>query len=295
MLIKRKSNWYIYFIAFGITLVFAFVAIVAFRWFLFPEDDTPAFVDSNGELSEDYVPTFKENFNTVVMISDNYSASPDLFILCEFNAVENRLTLIPLASGISMDSYGKDLKNIYTSQGADEVIKTISDITGITCEGYVGFNENSFKEIVQSFGNVIYKVPKTIIISDDRNAETINAGDKLFSADTLYAYIMRAEFTEGENYRFNIVGDILSELINQNYRDLNNSRLGMLFNSMTEKCTTNLTSDNFSSHKAALLYMIQNGVSPAEFYIPYGEYTSDGGFAVSDNSLITIKQKAGIY
>ncbi len=294
MSVKRKSNWYIYFIAFGITLIFAFAAIVAFKWFLFPDDETPAFVDSNGQLSENYIPTVKDNFNTVVILSDDSYANPDLFMLCEFNAAENRFVFIPLASGISIGSKGVDLRNIYTAQGADGVVNTITDITGVSCEGYVVFGESAFTDIVQSFGNVMYKVPKTIIISDDRNAETINAGDKLFSADTLYAYIMRANFTEGETYRFNIVGDILSELINQNYRDLDSGRLEMLYNSIIGKCNTNLNSANFSTHKAALLYMIQNGVSPAEFYVPFGEYTDDGGFVVSDNSLITIKQKAGI-
>ena len=57
---------------------------------------------------------------------------------------------------------------------------------------------------------------------------------------------------------------------------------------------TNLTEQLYKAHKAALLNTVQYGVQPAEFYIPYGEYTDDGGFKIAENSIISIKQKAGL-
>lgn len=294
MSVKRKSNWYIYFIAFGITLVFVFVAIIVFKWYLFPDEKTQTGVDSSGNLTADYKPSAKENFNVMLMVSQETSKNPELFIMVEFNAVDNRVVLIPIPSGISVKAQGNNLTNIYASGGGQGVIDAVKSITGVQCESYTVFSKKAFTEIVQSFGNVKYNVPKTVIISDNFNAETINAGEKLFSAETLYAYIMQADFGEGELYRFNIIGDILSELINQNYRDLNGGRLNSFFSNIGRECETNADSKKFDSHKAAILYAIEYGSSPAEYYIPYGEYTSDGGFNISDNSVITIKQKAGL-
>lgn len=291
---RRKSNWYIYFTAFGITLVFVAVAIIAFRWFLFPDKPVSTGVDSNGNLSEDFVPSANDNFNTVLMLSQGSSKSPELFLLVGYNAVENRVVFVPLANGISVKSYGKTLPSIYSSDGGQGIADAVNGIMGIKCATYALFDKNAFINIVESFGNVKYNVPKTIIISDNITAESINAGEKLFSADTLYAYIMQADFGEGELYRFNIIGDILSELINQNFRDLDSSRLELFFSSITSQCDTNLDRDYFNAHLAALLYLIQYGVSPAEYYIPYGEYTSDGGFNISENSITTIQQKTGI-
>ncbi|MCH5207319.1 MAG: LCP family protein [Oscillospiraceae bacterium] len=294
MAVKRKSNWYIYFTAFGITIAFVVVAVVAFRWYLFPEEKTQTGVDSNSGLTENYRPTEADNFNTLFMLSRGASDNPELFLLIEYNAVENRIVLIPLSSGISVKSKGMTLTDIYGTLGGQGIVDVVEDITGVECESYAMFDQNVFTDIVQSFGNVKYNVPKTVIITDEINAEIINAGDKLFSAEALFRYIMQADFGEGELYRFNIIGDILSSLINQNFRELDSARLSSFFSSIISDCETNANSQEFSSHLASFLYLVDYGSSPAEYYIPYGEYTADGGFDISDNSIITIKQKAGL-
>ena len=56
MSVRRKSNWYIYFIAFAITLAFAAMAIFAFRWYLFPTEKTNVGLDESGGLAEDFPP-----------------------------------------------------------------------------------------------------------------------------------------------------------------------------------------------------------------------------------------------
>lgn len=67
MAVRRRSNWYIYFIAFGITLAMIIMAIVSFRGFLFPESqETGLTVD--GELSEDFVPESGMNMAVMTMI-----------------------------------------------------------------------------------------------------------------------------------------------------------------------------------------------------------------------------------
>ena len=294
MSVKRKSNWYIYLIAFGITLAFVLVAIFAFKWYLFPDKKEPVGVESNGELAENYKPTANDNFNVMFMVSQGNKTTPELFVLVEYNAVENRVTLVPLPTGISVKTAGANLPNIYASKGGQGVVEAVKTVTGINCESYATFDNNAFTNLVQSFGNVKYNVPKTVIISDNFNAETINAGEKLFSADTLFKYIMQADFGEGESYRLNIIGDVLSELINQNYRDLDSRRLDAFYSAINSDCETNVSQSQFNSHKAALLYAVEYGASPAEYYIPFGEYTSDGGFSISDNSILTIKQKAGL-
>lgn len=291
---NRKSNWYIYLAAFGVTLAFVLVAVIAFQWYLFPDEKTQNTVNSNGEVAENYKPTAKDNFNVMFMLSEEKTANPGLFMMIEYNAAENRIVLIPVSSGISVSSRGKTLENIFESDGGQGVVDVMKEITGVSCESYAIFDKKAFTDIVQSFGNVKYNVPKTVIITDNFNAETINAGEKLFSADTLFSYIMKVDFGEGELYRFSIIGEIFAELINQNFRDLDASRLSSFFSAITSGCETNGSWEQFNSHKAPLLYTIEYGASPAEYYIPYGEYTSDGGFKVSDNSLMTIKQKAGL-
>ena len=42
-----------------------------------------------------------------------------------------------------------------------------------------------------------------------------------------------------------------------------------------------------------MLNTAQYGINPAEYYVPYGEYGDYGSFTISENSVVTIRQKSG--
>ena len=294
MYVRRKSNWYIYFIAFGVTLAFAAMAIFAFRWYLFPEETQSAGLNASGELAEDFVPDSSYSFSVMVMISENAVDAPELFIVTEYDAVDNRVTFVPIPPGISVSTDGRTLPNVYSAQGGTGVINEVSNHIGIKCSSYVKLDRKSFIDFASAYGNVKINVPKTIIIADGAEAETINAGEVLFTAEMLYRYIMLADFEEGESYRFNMIGNILSEMVNQNISSTDSSLLDTYARLLMNAPDTDITAEKYSSRKAALLNTIMYESSPAEYYVPYGQYTDNGGFDISENSVITIKQKAGV-
>lgn len=294
MSVKRKSNWYIYFIAFGITIAFVVVAIFTFRWYLFPDRTESAGITDNGELADDFKPTSAHNFVMLSMLSDAASDNPDLFTIISYNAVENEICLIPLPSGLSVEVTGSTLSSIYFSEGGEAVVKAVGEVVGVNCESFVKMDREAFVSLATAFGNVEYDVGKTTIINDGNMVETINSGEQLFTAEKLFGYIMKADFGEGELYRLNCVADILSELFNQNFRNLDSSILDVYFNMIIENSDTNITAEMYKSRKPALLNTVEYGNQPAGYYIPYGEYTEDGGFRISENSIISIKQRTGL-
>lgn len=295
MYVRRKSNWYIYFIAFGITMAFVIMAIIAFKWYLFPEDTQNTGVDKvTGELTDDFRPTAEHSFNLLGMVSEGVNDSPDFFYMMEYNAPENSLTFVPLPNGISVDSEGRTLPNVYAAQGGMEVIKAIENEIGIRCNVFVKMDRLSFEDLLTSFGNVEYDIQKTIIVTENEDITTFNSGRHLLTSEEIYQLIIKANYEEGESYRFKVAGEIFSELINQNYHSLDSGRFDTYFEMLLRNSETNLTENVYKQHKAALLNTVKYGVSPAEFYIPYGEYSDDGGFKISENSIISIKQKAGI-
>lgn len=293
MSVRRKSNWYIYLIAFGIAFAFALTAIFAFRWYLFPEDTAPVAIDETGKLQDNFTPESRHNFKTLIMISEEASDSPELFILCEYNAVESRLSLIPLPEGISIPNDERSLPNIFAAQGGSGVISAIKNAVDVNIDFYAAIDRAGFVRFVNNFGNVQYNVPKTLIIHDSDKTETINAGDQLLDGDALYLLIMKADYEEGESYRFNIAGALLTELVNQNFRNIDSSLMDTYFKELCDLCDSNFAEDKYRGYKPALLNTVEYGVNPAEYYIPYGEYSDDGGFKISENSIISIKQKGG--
>lgn len=294
MTVHRKSNWYIYLLAFGITAVFVVMAIMAFRWYLFPENTDQVDLNKNGELTKDFKPTAEYNFNLVTMLSEGESDNPDLFVMVTYNAVDSRLVFIPMPVGISIEKDERTLSNIYAAQGGEGVITALENIFGVRCDCYIKLDRRSFNDIVTSFGNIEYNIQNTLIVKDGLEVETFNAGTRMLTAESVYRLMMKADFQEGESYRFNIVGDLLSETINQNYRELDTSMLDTLFNQLIDIAETNLTESLYRSKKAALLNSVEYGVNPGEFYVPYGEYTDDGAFKVAETSVISVRQRAGV-
>ena len=292
MAVRRKSNWYIYLLAFVVTTVFVIMVIFTFRWYLFPERTREVGLNNAGGLSESFTPTAEHNFNALIMLSKSADDSPELYVIAAYNAVESRLSFIPLPTGISVAAEGRDLPNIYAAQGGAGIISAIEDIVGVKLDNYVTFTRESFVDFLAVYGNVRYNVPKTIIVADGIEADTFNTGSQLFSPESCYRYIMLADFEEGESYRFNIIGDVLSSLVNQNYSYADSTLLDSYSRHFIDAQDSSITEEDYTAHKAALLNTIIYGSSPAEYYVPYGDY-EDGGFKISDNSIITIKQKTG--
>lgn len=295
MYVRRKSNWYIYFIAFGITALFVIVAIFAFKWYLFPTNTQNTGVNkATGLANEDFEPTAEHSFRILTMVSDGENDIPEFFFMTEYNAPENRVTFVPLPNGISVGNEGRSLPNIYAAQGGKEVVKAVETEVGIPVVYYAKMDKQGFEELFTSFGNVEYEIVKTMIVKFGSETATFNSGRKLLSSEDVYKLAVKAEYDEGESYRFKIAGELFSELINQNYQRVNASLLDSYFNVLLKRSETNVTEEIYKTYKAALLYTVKYGASPAEFYIPYGEYTDDGGFNIADNSIITIRQKAGL-
>lgn len=294
MYVRRKSNWYIYFIAFGITSLFVIVAIFAFKWYLFPSNTQNTGVNRvTGDPTDDFTPTAEHSFRLLTMVSEGENDIPELFFMTEYNAPENRITFVPLPNGISVDGAGRPLQTIYVAQGGAEVVKAVEDAIGISVGYYVKMDKQSYEDLFTTFGNVEYEFTKTMIVKYGADTKTFNAGKRLMSSDDFYKLMVIAEYDEGEAYRFKVAGELLSELINQNFRQANATRMDAYFN-MLLKCETNLTEDIYKKYKPALLNTVEYGSSPAEFYIPYGEYAADGSFKIAENSILTIKYKAGV-
>ncbi len=293
MAVRRKSNWYIYFIAFGISLAFVLMVIFTFRWFLFPERSEPAGLTSSGELTDNFQPTAEHDFTLLTMLSDGEDELPTLYLVVAYNAVDSRLTFMPLPAGVSVTAEGRDLRNIYETQGGKGVIKAIESSCQVKCDRFVKFDRQSFIDLVSAFGNVQYDVQNTLLIPDGTEVETLNAGSQLFSPQTIFRYVMLADFGEGESHRYNMVCDLLSTLINQNSSYIDSSLLDTYASMLITAADTDLTEEDYNARKAALLNTVIYAVNPAEYYIPYGEFTDDGAFNIAENSIISMKQRTG--
>ncbi len=293
MAVRRKSNWYIYFIAFGVALAFAVGVIFTFSWYLFPEAKEASGLTSGGDLDDNFKPDASHNFSVITMLKDGEHTSPELFMLTAFNAVENRIVFIPIPNGISVKSEERTLSNVYAAKGGEGVVSAVKNIIGIAADGYICLDRQSFIDFASGFGNVEYNVPKTLIVNDGTEIDTFNAGEQIFSAESIFRYIYLADFGEDIDYRYNMICDVICEMFNQNIKYVDSSLLDTCYKLLTDGTENNVNEKLYNSKKAGMLNTAIYGSSPSEYYIPYGEYGADGSFAISENSVISITQKCG--
>ena len=86
---------------------------------------------------------------------------------------------------------------------------------------------------------------------------TFNSGRNLLTSEEVFQLVYRAEYDEGESYKFRTAADIFAELINQNYRHLNGSLLDTYYGMIVNSAETNLTEQLYKAHKAALLNTVR--------------------------------------
>ena len=249
-------------------MAFAIAAIFAFKWYLFPENTSRTGLTPAGGIPEDYKPTAADSFNIMTMLSDGVSDSPELFIMVEYDAVERRAAFVLLPNGISVPDEGRTLPNVYAAQGAGKIVSVIENITGVHCDSYIKLDRRGFVDLITVFGNVNYEVLRSLIIRDGIDVETLNVGTHRLDAESMFRLALLAKYDEGESYRFNCTGQMLAELVNQNFRTVDESLLDSYFKIISENAETDLTEQKYKEHKATLLDTIKYGVNPGEYYVP---------------------------
>ena len=166
MAVRRKSNWYIYFISFGITLAMIIMVVLSLKDLIFPQSKETG-LNTNGTLAEDFVPDQSMNLSVMTMISDADDDLPSLFIAVVYDAVENRMTYIPVTEGIALQSAGRTLPNIYAAQGG----------TVITAYGDGGWHGGFGNYIIIDHGgelSTVYAHCSAVTVSV---GQTVNKGD----------------------------------------------------------------------------------------------------------------------
>jgi len=287
--VRRKSNWYIYFISFAATFALLSLLILAFWSKLIPEKQKTA---AAGQGTYGYMPEEELNINILFMLGQSKGVIPDYFLLMNYRPRDEKVTLIPLKQETYVSGGGKSgkLTDMYRQGGIESIIKGIETTFRIEIGCYIKFDKNSFVNFISMFGDVPVNIPFNL--EDKGSGVAFTAGLSQLSGADLYEYITFPQYGgESEDYRLVAIGSSLAALIKNNTRDLSSEVIQSMFNKIINTADTDLTFADFLIYQKALSYNSENGFDPPSYYIPFGEYNEKGAFVVSEEAKNTILVK----
>ncbi len=209
----------------------------------------------NGRPKEDF--TIPENIGDIdyrynnsmnILLIGSHERNADTIILANFNEKENKIRLI----SIPRDLYYKNRKinDYYRTGGGKVFTKIISDITGVSIDGYIGVDMYAFIDIINILGGIDVELKHdltdpTYKIRDNGVWKTLHYSKGLHHLNGIEALrIARSRHTSsdfGRSDRQQLILKGLKDKLNDlNLTDMN--KLYSIFKTATEYLDTDMSS-----------------------------------------------------
>lgn len=288
---RRKSNWYIYLIAFAVTMALVVMA-VSTLWDKIMPSPSQSGVSSSGKTT--YLPDASNNMMMLVMISDMRAGAPDYYLVVNYRPAEELIECIPFRTDTEASVGGTTgtLTDLYNSGGTETVLYAFEGLAGVKCDYYVKFDRTSFMDFIDEIGNVTVNAPYDIMDTGGNLAFT--AGTHSLSGREAFNYLLYQSKTPGDDYQSVVLGGMATYIFNTSFRNLSSTLMQTYISKLINTADTNMALEDYTRRQKAFLYTSENSYNPAEYYLPYGEANENGRFVIAQNSISTIKERLGL-
>lgn len=241
----------------------------------------------NGAL---FIPDASYNFTMLIMISESIDKAPERYMTLTYRADNSEIILMPYLKNSMIG--GSTLQSAYDSGNAEGVMQTLNNGLETNISKYIRFTSATLEELFDMVGNTTLDVPKEIKYENsDGTLDIVPKGSSSFSGAQMYQYLMIPDYGQKDvQYSCKVQGTALSCFINQNFRDVTAQELDEYMKYIVGFVSTNITEQDYTAKKAALLYTFDAVDEACDYYIPYGE-KSGSDYVITDESISSAKDK----
>lgn len=282
---KKKSNWYVYLLAFIFTIgIFTFGSILVYKMMTEKDIDGVKQTDDG-----DFVADETHNVNFLSVISNTSDDSPHTYIIVSYNAIDNEINIMSLPSDLQTET--GTLTDVFTNSGINGVINAINSTIGINIDNYIHSRKLEFTNAFDSLGTLELTVttPVTFTSSDSGEKKLLDIGVNYVNGSQLYDYLAQVR-RENSTYEYmRISGSAFAEILNGKAKDTKISDIESIFRRILTTADSNMKTTDLDYRKLALIDTLEQTATPVIYYVPNGEYNDDNAFVISENSKISIK------
>lgn len=162
------------------------------------------------------------------------------------------------------------LENVYAKLGEAELAKAVESVSGVALDGYIGSDDDSFKNMINYFGGVDVTVPEQVEYKGDGLTLLLIKGKQSMKGDTLFKYLkyIGTLGAKSSSMQANVLGAVFEHIFRPSY--VNKSTA--IFSKISNTLRTDLTIVDYSRAEKAAHIIMENGfnsvksvVSPEEF------------------------------
>ncbi len=162
------------------------------------------------------------------------------------------------------------LENVYAKLGETELAAAVESAFGFELDGYIGSDDDSFKNMINYFGGVDVTVPEQVEYRGDGLTLLLIKGKQTMKGDTLFKYLKYIE-TQGAksgSMQANVLRAVFETIFEPQFV----GKSSVIFSKISNTLRTDLTIVDYSQAEKAAHILMENGfeviktaASPEEF------------------------------
>lgn len=282
---KKKSNWYVYLLAFIFTIgIFTFALIMIYQ--MMTEKD----IDGNKQTDQgEFVVDETHNINFLSAISNTSGDAPHTYIIVSYKALDNEINIMSLPSDLKVET--GTLTQVFNNSGINGVINAINSTIGINIDKYIHSKKLEFTNAYDSLGTLELTVttPVTFTSSDSGEKKLLDTGINFLNGSQLYDYLAQVR-RENNSYEYmRVSGSAFAEILNGKAKDTKISDIEAIFRRILTTADSNMKTTDLDYRKLAVVDTLEQTATPIVYYVPNGDYDGDSAFVISENSKISIQ------
>lgn len=189
---------------------------------------------------------------------------------------------IPLNLQVERESTTMTLEQCIDNYGVSDAKDALSVLFDQKIDYYIRMDSTGFQKISTVFGNV-----SCLVSIHDENLKPDDVSQDL-DATQLETLLTSVNYYS-ESERTAVIGQTIAQLVNQSDSKRIASNVDGYFSSVIGSVTSNISAIDFTDHRHAILFVLEQSEAPAMSYTVFGT-ESDGIFTMNENYPAQLKE-----
>ncbi len=279
---KSRSSTGSIAIPFLITILISMVILGGFGYYIYHR-----LTDDNYEIAEmpGATASISENdiFQIFMVLQPDHPDRKPAAMLFRFDPLrkEEYCIGIPMNLQVEHNDQKMTLQQCIEKYGVPLARDAVGTALDQEIDRYIAMDSSGFQRVVTIFGNV-----SCVVTIDDDGLDPSDVSQQL--DHTQLEVLLTSNQYYSETERCTVIGQAISQLINQANSKRILLNLDGSFSSVVNATTSDLTAVDFTSHRHALAYVLEHVTAPAKMSSIYGT-EQDGVLILNESSLEALK------
>lgn len=234
----------------------------------------------------------------VILFGLKNENSIESLIVIKLSPVRKELLCVPvpITALCKLNAKNITLEKLYKSEGAASLAKGVSNCLDINVERYMLMDYNYFNKAVDYLGGVSLFLPCNLSYTNKDTGEVTNflanGRKEIYDGTALRKIITYPLYSKGEEFKSQINGNVVVELINNgiSFKETLIKDMDNIANDYIKNCLTNVTEYDYNQAKNAYRYLISETTKPATYIVISGELKDKETFIISDEYKEKLKK-----